>query len=222
MLLKKIWIRFFNNSEYRQIKNEEIIKESAKIFIKNYSPEIKKIQRKINEKENLNFLHSGHAADIINVLPVIKKLSEKHSINLYINIKKPIKHYYKHPAGKYYLDKRIYDLLEPLLKEQSYINRIKVYENEELPRVNLLDLIRELPINLTFDNARYASLLTSVYPDLSLSFLECGQHQKFRGYVAIQRTFRYRNHFIDYSFLNNYKKLLFIGIENEYQDLKKL
>ena len=83
------------------------------------------------------------------------------------------------------------------MKEQSYINRIKVYENEEID-VNF-DLIRELPINLTFDNARYASLLTSVYPDLSLSFLECGQHQKFRGYVVIQRTFRYRNHFIDYS-----------------------
>ena len=61
------------------------------------------------------------------------------------------------------------------MKEQSYINRIKVYENEEID-VNF-DLIRELPINLTFDNARYASLLTSVYPDLSLSFLECGQHQ---------------------------------------------
>ena len=220
MLKNKFWLRFFNKSEYRQIKNQENIFKSANNFKKNYKIEIEQIQEKIYKKENLNFLHSGHAADIINVLPVIKELSKKHVCNLYINIKKPIKYYHKHPAGKYYLDDRIYSLLEPLLKKQLYINKIKIFENEEID-INF-DLIRELPINLTFDNARYASILTGIYPDLSLNFLECDQHNKYKGHVAIQRTFRYRNQFIDYSFLKNYETLLFIGIRNEYEDLKKI
>ena len=219
MFSKKLWLRFFDNSEYQQLKNLGRIEESSKKFKEKYQNKIDEIQDNIERKKSLNFLHSGHLADIINVLPVIKKLAENHTCNLYININKTVKNYYKHPAGKYYLNEKIYKRLEPLLVKQSYINNVQIFDNQEID-VNF-DLIRELPINLLFDNASYASILTGVYPDLSSQFLECENHKKLEGYVVIQRTFRYRNHFINYDFLNNYKKLLFIGIKSEYDDLKK-
>ena len=53
-------------------------------------------------------------------------------------------------------------------------------------------------------------------------FIEAENNDEFKDYVAIQRTFRYRNQFVDYSFLNNFDKLLFIGIEEEFEDLKKV
>ena len=37
----------------------------------------------------------------------------------------------------------------------------------------------------------------------------------------MQRTFRYRNQFINYKFLNNYKEIYFVGTLNEYKDLKQ-
>ena len=219
MFLKKFRLKFFNKSEYRQLKNQERIDESSKEFKERYQSKIEEIQNNLSKKKVLNFLHSGHAADIVNVLPVIKELSKNYTCNFYINIKKPIDFYYKHPAGKFYLNKKIYELIKPLIKKQTYINNISIFDNQEID-INF-DIIRELPINLTFDNARYASVITGVYPDLTSQFLECEEHNKFRGYVAIQRTFRYRNQFVNYKFLNNYKKLLFIGIESEYEDLKK-
>ena len=39
--------------------------------------------------------------------------------------------------------------------------------------------------------------------------------------IIIHRTFRHRNQFINYKFLKNYKDLIFIGMEDEFQDLKK-
>ena len=87
MLKNKFWLSFFNKSEYRQIKNQENIFKSANNFKKNYKIEIEQIQEKIYKKENLNFLHSGHAADIINVLPVIKELSKNLSEIYNINKK---------------------------------------------------------------------------------------------------------------------------------------
>ena len=104
MFSKKLWLRFFDNSEYQQLKNLERIEESSKKFKEKYQNKIDEIQDNIERKKSLNFLHSGHLADIINVLPVIKKLAENRTCNLYININKTVKNYYKHPAGKYYLN----------------------------------------------------------------------------------------------------------------------
>ena len=72
------------------------------LFKQKHEPTINLIRERIEKKSVLNFLHSGHAADIINILPVIKKLSETHECNIYINVNKPIKFYYKHPAGKFF------------------------------------------------------------------------------------------------------------------------
>ena len=125
MFLKNIWLKLTNNHEYQKTRITKLRNNQISIFKKQFEKEINSIKKKINNQNELNFLHSGHAADIINSLPVIKKLSVNHKCNLYININKPIKSYYKHPAGKHYLNDRIYNMLVPLLNSQSYINKVE-------------------------------------------------------------------------------------------------
>ena len=84
MSLKKIWFKFFNDKKYKELKNSERDKKQLHKFKGNIEKEIILIKEKIIKQKALNFLHSGHAADIINVLPVIKMLSQHHECNLYI------------------------------------------------------------------------------------------------------------------------------------------
>ena len=44
-------------------------------------------------------------------------------------------------------------MLEPLFKSQKYIHNVNIYTNQSID-INF-DLIRDLPINLLFDNLRY-------------------------------------------------------------------
>ncbi len=220
MFLKNFWLKLSNNHEYQKIRNEKLRKKIIFKFKEEQEEEINKIKEKINNQNELNFLHSGHAADIINTLPVLKKLSKNHKCNLFININKPIKKYFKHPAGNYYLNDKIFEMLKPLINRQPYINKIEKY-NSQIIDINF-DLLRQLPINLLFDNSTYASVLTGVQTNLLEPFLEADHHEEIVNKVIIQRTFRYRNDLIDYSFLNNFNDLFFVGTFEEYNDLKKI
>ena len=219
MSLKKIWFKIFDNQKYRESKYLEQKENNILLFKKRHEPEINLINNRIKEKNSLNFLHSGHAADIVNVLPVIKELSKTHKCNLYINLNKPIKFYYKHPAGKFYLNNKIYSMMKPLLKKQEYLNEVEIFSGQQID-INF-DLLRELPINLLFDNATYASVITGVQIDLTKPFLRADNHEEHKNKIIIQRTFRYRNQFINYKFLNNFNNLLFVGTIEEFNDLKK-
>lgn len=219
MFLKKFWNKIVNDRKYKELKYEEEKEKSILLFRKKFEPNINFIHDRIKTKNVLNFLHSGHAADIINVLPTIKKLSETHKCNLYINLNKPIKFYYKHPAGKFYLNKKIYLMLEPLLKRQEYLNEIAIYNNQNID-INF-DLLRELPLNLLFDNVTYASVITGVQLDLTTPFISADNYNEHKDKIVIQRTFRYRNQFISYKFLNDFNNLLFVGTIEEFNDLKR-
>lgn len=220
MFFKKIWNKLTNKQKLRELKYLQDREKNVILFKNKYEVEINSIKNKIYKKKKLNFLHSGHAADVINVLPVIKKLSETHECNLYININKPIKFYYKHPAGKFFLDQRMFNMLEPLLKNQKYLNEVSIYNKQEID-VNF-DLIRMLPINLLFDNATYASVITGIAVDLTKPFITADLNNEYKNKIIIQRTFRYRNQFINYKFLNNFKDLFFVGTFEEYNDLKNV
>ena len=57
-------------------------------------------------------------------------------------------------------------------------------------------------------------------PNLALPYIESDNHDKLINKVVIQRTFRYRNPFINYKFLNEYENLLFVGTKEEFDDMK--
>ena len=82
--LKKYWLKIFNKQIYDELKVSERIENDKKNFQNNFEKQINFIHKKIETNKSLNFLHSGHTADIVNVLPSIKELSKNHECNLYI------------------------------------------------------------------------------------------------------------------------------------------
>ncbi len=215
-MIKKIYYKIFKK------KNKDLFKTQKKIdnFKNNFEKEILNINNAINSKQELNFFHSGPLGDLIYSLPVINKLSENHKCNLFVNLNKKFTfEYYKHTANGYYIDDRTFKFLSPLLESQNTINIIKKYENEKID-INL-DLFRELPISLTFNLPRWYFAITGEHFDLNNPSLHVNNHANIKNKIVILRSFRFRNIYINYNFLKNYKDLLFIGVEEEYKDLKK-
>ena len=218
-LFLKNWHKLVNKKKYKQLKLKENTEKKIKFYKSNIEKKIDKIHEKIKEKRKLNFVHSGHIGDLIYSLPVIKKLSETHECYFYIQKNKPINvDYPGHPSGNVLLDEKIISKLLPLLKLQSYFKIVDIYNNEEID-VDL-DICREIPINVSFHQVRWYVHITGIHVDMEDAFLKVDAKKNFEPKIVILRTFRNRNHFINYKFLKNYKNLLFIGLKNEFDDLR--
>ena len=213
-MLKKIITKLF--------KDKNKYKEFSKVekYEKKYKQIINDIDNLIKKKKELNFLHSGHCGDLIYSFAVIKKLSLTHKCNFYVGLNKIVQGKYEaHPSGNIYINDRMFNLLLPLIKKQSFINKVKKYENEIID-INL-DLFRELPINYLFNSPRWYFQITGEQEDLSKPYIFANEHPKIKNKIIIHRTFRFRNKFINYEFLKGTKDLLFIGLNDEFDDLKK-
>ena len=127
--------------------------------------------------------------------------------------------YYNHPAGNVFIDDRMLNLFLPLMKEQKFIHKVEKYNNQEID-INF-DIFRELPVNVNFNSPRWYFQITGIQVDLTDPYLEVEPHDEIKNKIIIHRTFRHRNQFINYKFLQKYKDLIFIGIKDEYEDLKK-
>ena len=150
----------------------------------------------LKNKENISFLHSGHLGDIINSLPLIKEISKSKKCNLYIEINKPLPSHVQnrdHPFGKYYLTETSAKKILPLLNKQKYINKVSIFNKEEID-VNL-NLFRELPINFNIDSVRWYFHITGIHPELDKPYLEnIGTHQ-LKNKIVIIRSKGRRNYF---------------------------
>ncbi len=185
-------------------------------------PKISKFQNSIKNNKNISFLHYGHLGDIINSLPVIKEVSKTKKCNLYIEKNKKIPSHVissGHPFGEVYLSENAIDKIIPLLKNQKFIEKVEIYNGEEIDID--LNFFRELPLNFNIDSVRWYSHLTGKFPNLTENYIEVGPNEKFKDYIVIMRSLRRQNKFIDYSFLSNYKNLIFVGLKDEFEDLKK-
>ena len=214
IFLKKIYFKFFKNkTDYKSFKNKQL-------FDKIFKDKIASINKALLEKKKINFLHSGHCGDLIYSLATIKKISEGHECSLFINTNKKIDiPYHNHPGDGLYINNRIYEFLLPLLQKQKFIKKVEKFTNQEID-VNL-DLFRDLPINLMFNSPRWYFHLTGVQTNLSEKSLEVEDHPKISNKIIILRSFRWRNNFVNYNFLDENKDLIFVGMKNEYEDLKK-
>ncbi len=219
-MLSKLFYKLFNPEKYKDLKKEKQIRETVKIFEKKYKSYFDLLDEKIKKNKRISFLHSGHCGDIIFSLPVIKELSKTHECNLYIRVNKKMSlPYLKHPGKNVYIDDRMLNIFLPLLKTQKFIHSVKKYDNEEID-INF-DLFRELPVNILFNQPRWFFHVSGVQVDLSEPYLDVDPHKKIIDKIVIHRTFRYRNQFINYKFLKKYKNLVFIGLKDEFEDLKK-
>jgi len=216
----KLWYKIFDKDKYQNLKYRISESDRVKYYNTKIFDKILKVQNNIKNNKELSFLHSGHMGDIVYSFPVIKELSKNHNCNLYIQINKPMKAYYhKHPSQNVFLDERIVKLLLPLLRKQSFLNSVNIYNDEKID-VDL-DIFRDVPINIRFHSIRWYSHITGVQPNMENSFLSVEPHESIKNKIVLVRTHRYRNEYINYKFLEKTKNLLFVGLKSEFNDLKK-
>ena len=201
------------------LKNKHQIKEEK---LKNFVlPKIKEFNEVLSSKDDINFLHYGHLGDIINSLPILKEISKNKRCNLFIQKNKALPKDVlskDHLFGKVYLTENSIKKILPLLKKQIFLNIVDLYDGQKIDID--LNFFREMPINFNIDSVRWYGHLVGKHPDLSLKYLEVDNHDKFKNYIVIMRSLRRQNKFIDYSFLSSYRNKIFVGLRNEYEDLK--
>ena len=221
-MIKKLFYRLTNKIKYLEYKAQITKKRRLSVFKNGLEDEISRIHNIIINNKEIAFLHSGHLGDIICSLPVIQKLSTTHRCSLYIRTNEPLSNKYrflKSSKDLVFLNDSGVEKLLHLLKCQPFLNKVEKYKDQNID-INL-DFFRSLPINFNDDFIRYFSLLTGVYPDLSLPSLFVKENKQFENKVIIIRSTRRKNIFINYKFLMDYKDLIFIGLKDEYLDLKK-
>ena len=219
MFIKKFLYKITDKKKYQEYKNNEILKKKIEWFDSGFREKISNIEKVIKNKKEISFLHSGHLGDIVDSLAMIKEISKTHTCNLFIEENKKIDvKFNKHPAGNVFLNRKMVDMIMPLLKKQNFIKNASVYNNDNID-VDL-NLFKELAMNFNIDSVRWYFQVIGFQTDLSLPYLQTEPHETIKNKVIIMRTVRRNNYFISYKFINKYKDLLFIGLEEEYRILK--
>ena len=71
---------------------------------------------------------------------------------------------------RYYLTENAIIKIIPLLKEQKFLKKVEIYNNQNIDID--LNFFRELPINFNIDSVRWYFHLTGCFPELKKSYLE--------------------------------------------------
>ena len=198
MSLKKLWLKVTNRHKYLEHKHEKIRETNKSLYEKKIKIYLDKVDKIINLKKEISFLHSGHLGDLINALPLIKEISKKKKCNYYIESEKKIPSHVKgrdHPFGGVFLSKKSVDMILPLLKRQTYINSAEEFKNQNID-INL-NFFRELPINFNLDSIRWYFHLTGIHPNLNEPYIEVDKNQIFEKKIIIIRSSRRKNFLIN-------------------------
>lgn len=250
-IFKKISLKIKANSkeEYKQLKREykdlyagyKALKSEYKTKKREYTHEHytiahhnKRMEDFVNKGKSIqpnidipqdrivNFKHSGKVGDIIYSIPAIKALCGEYGADLYLNLNVPVGYPpYMKNSSPVMLNRAIFEMVYPLLMAQPEIKSCKPYHNEKID-VDL-DLFRELPLDLDKGHiSRWHFLLyPGTYP-LNEAWLNITEVSSIaKDAIILARSQRYIAPGIDYSFLKRYPKVLFIGLQEEYQDMKE-
>ena len=173
-------------------------------------------------KEEYHFRHSGNSGDLIYSIPTMYALANGKPIHLHLNLgmrghygKKP------HPLGNLMLNEKMVAMLQPLLLSQKNFATCDIFKDQPLDYN--LDLIREYPFPLNRGNiARWYFYIFAVNSDLGRSWLQVQPDLSMKDHIVIARSQRYLQPLIDYSFLTKFKKLAFVGVPQELEDMRRM
>lgn len=174
------------------------------------------------EGDEVNFSHSGHTGDVIYSMPAMYTLAKGRKINLYLRLYQPVTDFtknMKHPNGNVMLTDRSVEMLAPLLTKQPGINLFKALENETVHYD--LSIFKAFPFDYRMGSiTRYFFLTYGISGDLWKPWLHVTPNESYRDAVVIARSSRYRSPKISYAFLQKYPRLVFVGVPDEYTDMK--
>ncbi len=174
------------------------------------------------QRNDVHFKHSGNLGDIIYALPAIYTLSKGKKIHLHLHVNQKANYgKMKHPLGNTMLSENMVSLLQPLLHAQQNFVTCDIYNSQSIDFD--LDKFREYPFNLRTGNlARWYFLTFGINADLGKPWLQASNDTSVKDAIVIARSSRYRSPGIDYSFLQKYSRTIFMGLQEEYEDMKKM
>ena len=223
MDFKRIWLKILDRQKYLEYKNNIVKERGKKLYENKIKSFLSEVDICLAKKNEISFLHSGTLGDIINALPIIKEISKTKKCNLYIQPGKKIPIHAlspNHPSGNSFLSDKAADKLLPLLKRQSYLNFTEKFRSQAIDID--LDFFRELfVIGIGQDVVRRYFYLTGVHPNIDEPYIEVDDHNKLQNKIVIVRSLRRKNFLINYKFLSNYQNLVFLGLKDEFLDLKQ-
>lgn len=222
----KNWLKYTDNTAYKFYKKElKRITHEARlkaVFTPSVLNDINRIIENAHKQGTLNAVHSGNAGDIIYALPTLRKIHKVTGakINLYLRLDQPLilPEYQKHPMGTVMLNKKMVDMLFPLLRAQPYLNSCEIFEDQTID-INLDGFRINLFPTDKGNIARWCGYITGVTPDLITKWLQVTPDLSYKNTIVLARSERYRNLLLDYSFLSRYQDMVFIGVESEYEDM---
>jgi hypothetical protein len=180
--------------------------------------------------DKVSFLHSGNIGDVWACLPALRKYYENTGIKatLYL-VNGQNGSYYAgavHPTKNengenVMLNMKVIEMMKPLLLAQSYIDEVRIYDEEPMDGILDLASFRDADIGMpAFSiNRWYFYIFPDLATDLSGIWLDVPQTDNdfARDKIIITRTERYLNEKIDYAFLKPYEdEIVFCGTMREY------
>ncbi|MEO8770344.1 MAG: hypothetical protein ABI402_09680 [Ferruginibacter sp.] len=170
-------------------------------------------------KELTTFKHSGNCGDIIYSLPVVWELAKKGKAAIYLQTDQRGRYNNYHPLGNVMLNERMVEMLKPLLLYQPQCKSCEVYNGNEVD-YDLDDFRKYVSLQDRGNIARWYFYVYAVFPSLSNPWLIAPKDPSIKDTILIARSHRYRNPHINYSFLQKYSNVKFIGVEEEFLDMK--
>lgn len=122
------------------------------------------------------------------------------------------------------MNRKMFDMIRPLLMAQEYIEDFQVY-TDQTPFVDLALIRGKLNVNIPYGMLPGWTMLA--FPDMACDLTEpwidvprsrsVYTNQILKDYILVNRTERYTNDGIDYSFLKKYEsEIVFTGTETEH------
>lgn len=175
------------------------------------------------EPDAVHFKHFGLIGDIIYAIPAMKALAGNKKIHLHlqINQKSLYRRSMKHMNQGKILTEKSVEMLAPLLLAQPEFAVVDVLDHQ---RVDFdLDEFRHFPFDYNTNHiCRWYFHMYGITADLSKPWLQVEPDPAFRDEIVMARSFRYRAPGIRYDFLKAYPDITFIGLKEEYEDMRQM
>jgi hypothetical protein len=210
-ILQRLYIALFKSKGKRYV----FVRALEKATQPNLYPE--------TNESIVHFRHSGLIGDIIYAIPSMKVLAsgKKIGLHLLINQKSLYKKHMQHYNKNKILTEKSVEWLAPLLLSQQDFAVCDIYTNQKIDYD--LDEFRKLPFDYNTGHiCRWYFLAYGITTDLSKPWLVVNANPAFKNEIVISRSFRYRAPGISYSFLREYPNITFLGLPDEFEDMKNM
>jgi hypothetical protein len=210
-IFKRLYIVLFKEKAKREIYTKEL----SKLPQPNLYPK--------TDAYAVHFKHFGLIGDIIYAIPAMQSLAGEKKIHLHlqINQKSLYKKSMRHGNKDKILTEKSVAMISPLLLSQSGFAVVDILTTQKIDYD--LDEFRNYPFDYNTNHiCRWYFHMYGITADLSKPWLSVSPDTAFNNEIVIARSFRYRAPGISYDFLQAYSNITFVGLKEEYEDLKKV